>query len=256
MTFCKNLISLSILFVLPGTASALDRSGSLSNPPSPALATSFQETLCDTTLADPYRYMEKPRAPEVLKWMKEQSAFARKVLDGIPGRKELLKKMQEFDGRKSAKIYNLAITDNDRYFYLKQTPGDETGKLCCRDGYNGKETLLFDPGVYSGDRKGSYVIGTIAPSDDGSKVAFTVYPNGSENASLLIMETGTVRLYPETISRCRFASPSWTPDGSAFLYNRLEAPSKKENSPQYASKTWLHKAGTDVFRQISREFLR
>ncbi len=245
MTFCKSLLALSILFVMPGTASALDRSGTLSDAPSPAAATSFRETLCDTTIADPYRYMEKLRDPEVLKWMKSQSAFARKVLTGIPGRKELFRKMQEFDGRKSAKIYNLAITDNNRYFYLKQTPGDETGKLYCRDGFKGKETLLFDPATYSGDRKGSYVVGTVSPSDDGSRVAFTVYPNGSENATLLIMETGTVQLYPETISRCRFASPSWTADGSSFLYNRLEAPSKAENSPQYASRTWLHKPGTD-----------
>ena len=245
MTFRHTLLAFSIILAFPSTAPAGNLTKLLSNPPSPAPARPFQETLCDTTVADPYRYMEKLREPEVSSWMKQQSGYARKVLDGIPGRKALLKKMQEFDRRKSAKIYNLFVTENNRYFYLKQTPSDETGKLFYREGLSGREHLLFDPARYSGNTSGTYVIGTIVPSDDGGKVALTVYPNGSENATLLIMETATGRFYPEAISRCRFASPSWLPGGSSFLYNRLEPPGKPGSNPQYESRTWLHRAGTD-----------
>lgn len=245
MTFRESLLTLFFMLVIPASATAGGPKKLLQEPPPPAQLKPFQETLCDTTIADPYRYMEKLREPEVSSWMKEQSAYARKILDRIPGRKGLLEKMQEFDGRKSEKVYNLAITENDRYFYLKQTPSDETGKLFFREGFGGKEKMLFDPSGYSGNRPGSYVIGTIAPSNDGRKVAFTVYPNGSENATLLIMETATEKFYPEAISRCRFASPSWLPDGSAFLYNRLDPPGKPGSNPQYESRTWLHRTGTD-----------
>lgn len=248
MTPRKNtLFALFLLLTIPATAVADSHPKLLWNTPMPppAPVRPVRETICDTTLTDPYRYMEKLHEPEVSQWMREQSAFTRKVLNRIPGRKELLKKMQSLDSRKLSKIYNLAITENNRYFYLKQSLSDETGKLFYREGFDGEEHLLFDPEKYSGNKSGNYVIGTISPNDDGSRVAFTVYPNGTENATLLIMETETARLYPETISRCRFASPSWLPDGNRFLYNRLEKQVKNEQNPQYDSKTWLHRIGTD-----------
>lgn len=245
MILRKSTLALTVLLVFPGTTPAANRVNDLPDAPPPAAVKPFQEKVCDTTIVDTYRYMEKLSDPEVTRWMQEQSAYTRKVLNRIPGREKLLHKMQEFDDRKSAKIYNLTITETDRYFYLKQTPADETGKLYFRDGFAGSENLLFDPSAYTGDKKGSYVIGTIAPNNDGSKVAFTVYPNGSENAALLIMETKKAQRYPETISRCRFASPSWLPDGTSFLYNRLEPSGKQGKNSQYASKTWLHRTGSD-----------
>jgi prolyl oligopeptidase len=202
------------------------------------------ETVCSKKTIDPFRYMENFHDPAVMAWARSQSAYARSVLDSIPGRKGLLNKMQEFDGRRSVTAYNLQITDNDRYFYLKRTPADETGKLYVRDGFHGAETLLFDPADFDKNKDKHYVIGTVAPNDDGSKLAFSVFSNGSEDAVLLIMDVDRKTLYPEKIDRCRFAGPSWLPDGSAFLYNRLR-PAAPGLNPQHDSSAWLHKVGTD-----------
>lgn len=46
---------------------------------------------------DPYRYMENLADPEVLSWMKAQSEYARATLAKIPGRKQLLARIREFD---------------------------------------------------------------------------------------------------------------------------------------------------------------
>jgi prolyl oligopeptidase len=42
---------------------------------------------------DPYRYMENVGDPEVASWMKSQSDHARVVLDSLPARIELLKRV-------------------------------------------------------------------------------------------------------------------------------------------------------------------
>ena len=202
-----------------------------------------EETYCGKRIADPYRYMENLKDPLVQQWLRAQAEHARSVIEKIPGRSSLIEKMQDFDSRKSSKVYNLVITDTDRYFYLKRTPSEETGKLYYRDGYTGDETLLFDPSGMA-NNSGKYVISNISPTDDGSKVAVSVAADGSEDDIVLIMDVETRTLYPEKIDRCRFASPSWLPDGSAFLYNRLQKSEKHAIDIQKNSKVYLHTVGS------------
>ena len=244
-TFLKQIISLCFLsWVLCTPGTAAQNQQNLPDAPLKAPAKPVVETVCGEQVTDPFRYMENFHDPAVMSWVRSQSDYARSVLDAIPGRQGLLDKMQEFDGRRSVTAYNLRITDNDRYFYLKRTPADETGKLYVRDGFDGAETLLFDPADFDKEQGRHYVIGTVAPNDDGSTVVFSVFANGSEDAVLLIMDVEGRTFYPEKIDRSRFAGPSWLPDGKAFLYTRLR-PAAPGVNPQYDSSAWLHRVGTD-----------
>ena len=208
------------------------------------------ETLCGQKIADPYRPLENLQEPRVQQWFRQESDRARAALDAIPGRAGLIGKMVDFDNRRSAKVYNLAITDNDCYFYLKQTPADETGRLFFRKGFTGSEQELFNPGTFSDGTGGSYVISGVTPNIDGSKIAMTVSPNGSENSILLVMEVKNGRIYPERIDRCWFASPSWLPDGKSFLYNRMNPGSLHDKDREKDSRIFLHRAGTDPATDI------
>jgi|WetSurMetagenome_2_1015567.scaffolds.fasta_scaffold00003_260 prolyl oligopeptidase len=196
-------------------------------------------------ISDPYRYMENLHDSTVLKWIKEQSDYSRKVLDDIPGRQELIDKMFDFDGRKSSRVSSLQITDNDRYFYLKTTPADETGKLYYRDGYEGEEKLLFDPEHYSSDTTQKYVISAFSPSIDGDKIAMEISPNGSESSELLIMDVENAKVYSEKIDRCWNATPSWLPGNNEFLFNRLQSADVHNINRELNSKAYLHKVGSD-----------
>jgi len=212
-------------------------------PPAPVKPVTDQ--YFGTKITDPYRYMENLKDTVVLTWMKQQSDYARKTLNSIAGRKRLIDMMFDFDKRQSSLIFYLMITDNDRYFYLKMTPADETGKLFYRDGFEGKETLLFDPGKYSTDTTQKYVISSVSPSIDGSKVAFDIAPNGSESSVLLTMDVKNMKLYPEKIDRCWVASPSWLPDNNSFLFTRLQSSDVHDVNREKNSKTYLHIVGKD-----------
>jgi prolyl oligopeptidase len=239
------LFLLCFITLIPASYAAEKQGGrDLTRQPFPVTGNPVVETWCGNRIADPYRALENIRNPQVINWLKQESDYARNILQRIPGRDSLISKMQDFDKRKVSKVYNLAITENDFYFYLKQTPSDETGLLYYRKGFHGKEALLFDPSS-SHDKESHAVIGTISPSLDGSKVAFTISKNGSEDAVLLIMDVATQKLFPEKITRCRFASPSWLNTGNVFLYNRLRALKKPDENPQYNSKIFLHIPGTD-----------
>ncbi len=245
MNKAVQLFLILILFLTAYTQKAwADNSPAIDKPRS-APPKIVEETWCGQRIADPYRYMENLNDPFVRQWFELQAEYARSVIENIPGRKELIEKMQDFDSRKSSKVYNLVITDNDQYFYLKRTPADETGKLYHRNGFRGDESLLFDPSSLSATGSGKYVVSNISPTDDGSKLAISVAADGSEDDIVLIMNVKTGKLYPEKIDRCRFASPSWLPDGSAFLYNRLQKSEKHAIDIQKNSKVYLHKVGTD-----------
>ena len=198
-----------------------------------------------TEISDPYRYMENLKDTTVLKWMKEQADYSRSVLNSITGRQGLIDKMVEFDSRRSERVTSLNITDNDKYFYLKTRPEDETGKLYYRNGFEGEEKLLFDPDKFDTDTTKKYVISSLSPSYDGSLVAFELAANGSESSNLLIMDVKTEKLYPEKIDRCWGASPAWLSDGSGFFYNRMNSSDVHQIDRELNSKALFHVPGTD-----------
>jgi prolyl oligopeptidase len=237
----KKLPALCLSILLLATPESL-RAGNSANMDAPSAR--VVETLCGQEVADPYRPLENLKEPVVAEWFQRQSDHARKVLDAIPGRNELISMMQEFDRRRQVKAFDLSITDNDDYFYLKQTPADETGKLFFRKGYKGKERLLFDPATWKDKSGSTFVISEVAPSIDGSKVVIGVSPNGSEDSILFIMEVKSGRIYPERIDRGRFASPSWLPDGRSFFYNRLNTADPLDKDRQKNTRVWLHVVGT------------
>jgi prolyl oligopeptidase len=234
------LFALAILFLAQCTTQVKE-----DKKPPVAPVKVVEEVYFGTTVADPYRYMENLEDPVVQDWFKAQADYSREVLNSIPGRQSLIDDMRDFDSRTSSSIRSLNITDNNFYFYLKTTPADETGKLFYRKGYEGAETLLFDPTTFGSDTAIKYVISGFSPSDNGGRVAFEIAEGGSESSILMIMDVKTKELFPEQIDRCWFASPSWLPDGKSFLYNRLNSSDVHDEERELNSKTFLHQVGTD-----------
>jgi len=206
-----------------------------------------EEVYFGIKVSDPYRYMENLEDEYVKQWFKAQADYTRAKLNSIPKRQFLIDKMYEFDKRRKARYSGPHVTENDLFFFLKTKPEEETGKLYFRDGDDEKspEYLLYDPQFFSSDTAKKYVISGFCPSYDGSKVLFGVAPNGSENTILLTMDVKSRKLYPEQIDRCWGVSPCWLPDGSAYLYNRLQSDDVHDMDREKDSKVYLHVVGTD-----------
>ncbi len=252
----SRLNHLAIVFIfflaLDATPWLLPSNFAEQSPPSPAPPVAPVRPVVDdyfgTKVADPYRYMEDLKNPEVAAWMKAQNEFTRAALARIPSRAELLTRIKQLDESAPARVGGLRRLPNGRHFYLKALGKEPVFKLYMREGTSGRETLLVDPEKLAPPGGAPYALNYYTPSDDGRYVAYGVSPGGSEDAVLHILDTTTGRDTGETIDRAQFGEPiGWRPDGRSFFYNRLQnlAPGAAPYEKYLKSRAYLHVLGTD-----------
>src|SRR3979490_3630134 len=67
-------------------------------PPPVGRVAVVKDTYFGETLSDPYRWMENDKDPEWLPFLTGQNEHTRAVLNTIPGREQLLKRIQQLSG--------------------------------------------------------------------------------------------------------------------------------------------------------------
>jgi prolyl oligopeptidase len=214
-------------------------------PPSPVRA--VENTYFGTRVSDPYRYLEDLQNPQVQAWFKAQNDYARAVIAGIHGREALLRRIKQLDESSTPRVYDIHVVPGNRYFYQKRLPNEDVAKIYVRDGLNGPERLLVDPGKLAAPGQPSHVINYSATSQDGSRLLYGASPGGSEDAVTHIVDVATGRESSETIDRGWFASPSWLSDSRSFVYNRMQKmqPGMQPTERELKSLVYLHTVGTD-----------
>jgi len=196
-----------------------------------------------TPVVDNYAYMEKLDDPEVKSWMKGQADYTRAKLDAIPGRPALL-----------ARIHTLLNADTlrggfvrrgERLFYEAFEPGAPLPKLYYRDGVNGAEHLLLDPGALGQGTSTHYALDWYEPSWDGRSLAYGISAGGSEASVLHVMDVASGKVTSEAIDRTSDANVSWRPDNKSFFYLRFPRPTPDMPPAErmYNARTYLHVVG-------------
>ncbi|NVJ07151.1 S9 family peptidase [Myxococcus sp. AM001] len=228
---------------LPAAASAApvpEESPRMSHPAT--RAEQVVDTLHGVQVADPYRWLEDEKAPEVQAWMATQDAHAREALAKFPGRDALHKRFTEL-------FYTDSVSTpsrrNGRFFYVRTHKDKEKAILYWRQGESGQEKVLLDPNGWSKD--GTVSLGTWAASWDGKKVAFAQKPNAADEAVLHVIDVDSGEWSKvDVIEGGKYATPKWTPDNKGFYYEWLPTdPSiKVDERPGYTTIRY-HALGTD-----------
>ncbi|GGP25259.1 prolyl oligopeptidase [Silvimonas amylolytica] len=200
------------------------------------------ETLWGVQITDPYRWMENTDSPEWQHWLKGQGQYARQVLDGIPGRAALARRMSELSG--GAESPSTVIPVPGRVFYSKRPKNGDNFKLYVRNEGETTERLLIDPTTVQ--IEGSHMaLDWWQPSPNGKYVAYGMSKAGSEHSVLRVLDVETGTNLSEEIDRTLQAGPAWLPDSSGFFYNRLAAGRKRTDlNAMQDSVNWLHMLGT------------
>jgi prolyl oligopeptidase len=251
----RRVLSLAAAVSVVYTTDLQSQSPKKASPPSSppvALVRPVTEDFYGTKVTDDYRYMENLEDPEVQSWFKSQNEYARAVLESLPGRQKLLKRIIELDESTKADVGSVRWLPGDVYLYTKLLAGEDTPKLYIRKGLKGPERLLVDPEKISiaeaNLQKGNKVIDYFAPSDDLKYVAVTITPGGSEyDTEIHIIEIESGRETGDVITRCcAHANPVWLPDNQSFVYGRwrtLPAGAPVTETRQ-KSQVFLHKVGS------------
>lgn len=190
-------------------------------------------------VVDRYRWMENDKDPDWLPFLKNQNLHTRSVLDTLPLRAELLARIQQLSGDVTA--VSSIQRAGSRTFYQQRPAGTNNFKLFVQE--DGKTRLLVDPTTLD-TATSHYSLDWWAPSPDGSKLAYGLSKDGSEDSVLQIMDVASGTILPERIPNTQSASPSWLEDNSGFFYNQLTG---KVNTPEryLDSRARFHRLGDD-----------
>ncbi|HLK07092.1 MAG TPA: prolyl oligopeptidase family serine peptidase [Candidatus Angelobacter sp.] len=170
-------------------------------------------------IADVYRWLEDSAAPETRQFVEAQNAYTRSVLENIPGRDDLRRRVEQL--LTIGRVASPRIGGNN-YFYERRDGRQNQAVIYVREGRHGKDRALIDVNALAPD--GTIALDWWYPSEDGRYVAFGTSPNGSELSTLQVIEASSGRLLAEKIERTRAASVAWLPDSSGFYYTRYPRP--------------------------------
>jgi prolyl oligopeptidase len=215
--FMRLFPALSFIFLLVAAVYAGDDSKATSTPPAPPKAA--EKPIIDmyhgTKVLDNYRWLEDGKNPETQKWVEQEMAYTRAILDRLAGRDAIHKRLTDL-----LSIGNVTppVIAGRHYFYTKREGMQNQPILYVRDGLNSPDRVLVDANKLSAD--GTTALDWFQPSDNGKYVAYGTSPSGSEMSTLHVIETKTGTLLPDTIERTRAASIAWNLDNSGFYYTR------------------------------------
>ena len=215
-------------------------SGVSAVPPAPvARVAVVRDTYFGETLSDPYRWMENDKDPDWLPFLRGQNAHTRAILDAIPGRDQLLARIQKLTG--DAALTRHAERAGGRLFFEQRPAGADNYRLFVEE--HGVRRVLIDPTALS-NATSHMSLDWWHPSPDGSHVVYGLSKDGSEDSVLHILKVADGADLPERIANTQGAHPSWLDDGSGFFYNQLTG--KVDTPERYLdSQARFHRLGTD-----------
>ncbi len=212
-------------------------------PPPAAPIRPVTEDYFGTQVTDNYRYLEDLHDPQVQAWMRAQEDYTLRVLDQLPGRPALLRRIHALYGADSH--VSGVSRRGERYFYLETAPGALLPRLYYRDGLHGVAHLLIDPAALGQGSKTHYALDYYQPSWDGRYVAYGLSTGGSEESVLHVLEVASAQPLVESIDRTSDSVIAWRPDNRSFFYLRYLKPTADtpRSLIQYNGRTYLHILG-------------
>jgi prolyl oligopeptidase len=199
-----------------------------------------RDLLHGAEIADPYRWLEDPNAPEVRAWVDEQNQISEAFLAG-PHREALLERL--------TKLWNyerigVPFKEGGRYFYYKNDGLQNQAVLWTLPSLDAEARVLIDPNTLSAD--GTVALSGLSISRDGKLAAYGLSASGSDWQEWRVRDVATGVDLADHIQWVRFSGVTFTADGTGFFYSRYDAPAAGETHTAVAlnQKLCFHRLGT------------
>ncbi|MFI4915365.1 MAG: prolyl oligopeptidase family protein [Phycisphaerales bacterium JB060] len=202
----------------------------LEYPPAPTEP--VVETIHGVTVADPYRWMERPDDARLAAWARQQDeAFAGVMAHATTrGRYESrLRALYDYPrvGTPTERGGRFFFTTNDGL--QNQSVLRVAGSL--EQARAGEGRVLLDPNAWS--EEGTDSLAGWTPSEDGSMLAYLEQTGGSDWRTIRVIDVATGEDLGVAIEEAKFTGITWAKDGSGFYYSRY--PSRPEGSAELTS---------------------
>ena len=194
-------------------------------------------------VADPYRWLENDvrQDQEVRGWVTAQNQVTDAYLATLPQRavfRDRIKALYNYER------FGVPVKAGGRYFYTRNSGLQNKSVLYVRDSLNGEGRVLIDPNGWAKD--GATALAEWNPSDDGSKLLYTIQDGGTDWRTMKVLDVNTGALLPDTIEWVKFTALAWAKDGSGFFYSAFDPPAAgaKFQALNENQKVYFHKLGT------------
>ncbi len=215
---------------------------------SPVMANTYPATRQDDTVddfhgnlvADPYRWLEDPDAPETQEWVAAQNAITFEHLSGLPERAPLRRRMEELW---NFPRWTAPVRRGDRFFFTRNDGLQDQPVLYRVDGLDGEPVTLLDPNTLTAD--GTAALVAFSPSEDGALLAVSIAESGSDWQTVGVLDTATGEQLADRLEHVKFTTMAWMPDGSGFFYSRFPTEDEIPDAPPSThQRVFFHRIGT------------
>ncbi len=192
-------------------------------------------------VADSYRPLENPDAPESRKWIEEENKITFDFLKTIPERDGIRKRLTEvWDYER----FGVPFKEKDRYFFSKNSGLQNQNVVYTAKTLSEQPQTLLDPNLLAKD--GTIALGGMDVSDDAKLMAYGLATSGSDWQQWKVRDIGTGKDREDLVDWVKFSNTAWKKDGSGFFYSRYDKPDEKDKlrNAVYNHKLFFHQLGT------------
>jgi prolyl oligopeptidase len=175
-----------------------------------------REVIHGVEITDPYRWLEDQNSPETRAWIDEQNKYTHSLLDGLPLRSQIQKRLSEL---LRVDTVSMPFEQDGRYFVFKKRAADDLSILYVRQGLNAADEVLIDPHTLSTDHTTD--IGLLDTSNGGKLIVYSVRRGGQDETELHVMDVDK-RKDVDQLPNALYRGVSMKKDGSGFYYNLQE----------------------------------
>jgi len=203
------------------------------------------DELHNTKISDYYRWLENYSDPEVQDWIKIQLTFTKEIMDKIPHKDEVQKRLEEL---LKQKMITVPVARGDKIFFRKQESENQP-ILYIKDIKTEKVEVLIDPNELSKEKP--IAIDWYYPSPSGKFLIYGLSESGDEWSLLHIINIETKEILEDKIPRTRYSSICWLSDESGFYYTRYPEPGTvPAGQENYNRHVFFHTIGSDWHNDV------
>ena len=198
-----------------------------------------------TKVSDPFRWLEDDRAEDTKDWVKRQNEITEAYMNRIPYRTEIKNRITALWNYEKFS----APFKEGAYTYFYKNNGLQNHAVLYRQQGNATPEIFLDPNGFSKD--GTTSLAGMSFSKDGSLAAYQISEGGSDWRKVIVMNTASKTIMPDTLMNIKFSGISWK-GNEGFYYSSYDKPltgSDLSAKTQY-HKLFYHKMGTPQSKDV------
>ena len=184
-------------------------------PPPETPVEPVTEVLHGVGITDPYRWLEDQNSPRTRTWLKEQTSYAREILDAIPSRNRIGQRIKEL---LDVEFISEPWKVGGCYFFLKRAAHQQQPVIMMRrdDSVSSEDICLVDPAERQAGTATS--VNLLAISDDAKLMAYSVRHGGEDAYAVEFMDVETGTVLSDRLPHGLCFGLIFCPDRTGFYY--------------------------------------